>query len=540
MTTRTRFFIDPAQSDEEILAALQGMSVQKHYAPVHPGTGTDQTIHDPQSGGGGVDVTPDALDTAPPPTPEPAAGSNPIEAPNETEPSLRPQTLDDFVGQDHLKEQLRIHIDSAKTRGAPLDHMLFGGPPGLGKTTLANIMANEMGSNFHVVTGPAIRNPNDLMAKLAALQDGDILFIDEIHALPRDVQEILYPAMEDFQLDFKLHGDGPPVRMNLPEFTLLGATTRAGELQQPLRDRFGLIGDLDFYEPTRLAEIVNSTATKLDIDLGEGAAIALAERSRGTPRIANNLTEWVRDYSIAREGGAQITTSTVDSALQIAGIDHAGLSGDQRQYLRALSDTGTSGVRNIAATMGQDEVNVSDAIEPYLIREGYVTRTPRGRLITDKGVQHLEELIARGWVEKRDRLTRPAQISADVRIAKSDDYKNLVFGWASVAFTKDGTQVVDKQGHMIDVDDLENAAYNFVIKSYGTGDMHRSEGFGELVESMVFTPEKMELLNLPPDSLPSAWWVGFRVPPEHHEAVRSGKRRMFSIEGNAKLRPVDD
>lgn len=834
--------------------------VEKHYGPqAHPGSGTPQTVHDPHSGGGGGTAVADrpgggSEDPGNEPfdmTPATPAGNVPADmAEPETsyEKQIRPDTFDTYIGQTDLVNQLKINVDAAKKRGEPLGHTIINGPPGLGKTTLAGVLAKEMGSTMRVVTGPAVKNPKDLQSLLMSLEPNDILFIDEIHALPDNVAEILYPVMEDFQMDAKIGEQ--TIRLDVPKFTLVGATTRQGTLPQPLRDRFVNTAQLEYYDAPALAEIINRTSGILDVQMAPDATLNLAERSRGTPRLANNLTKWINDYALSK-GVQTVDTATVDAALKMRGVDHKGLTITDRAYLKVLADQGSaSGLNTIASMIGEDETTITDAYEPFLLREGYIARGPRGREITEKGLAHLQEVMddfskrtkrnrkgdvledpmrclvinclkhpedhpapkgqppveeeteedpepveksdeqaqsdednlydwdgishrsggrwkhavtkhlgpgphpsgtpqsvhgrsrdvrgdivtfktpavitraVDGWFDRHpalkqfkdtdwktlrqdhdfqmkvakayddmdvvdpsakpfydafsteveaqfDYLTtevgikfeavdddpyrnvleaaadleengrlkvlatsvtgghpmlsdevndkfrfihdifghiatgrsfdrhgeeaaflhhasmfttaaRPAMASetrgqnaslianrefpeqkaaimpawtyelripvakagtvqGTIRVTKaSDEYENLVFGWASISTRADGTQVLDKQGDMIDLEELESAAYNFVVKSYGTGDMHQSEPFGEMVESMVITPEKLSALGLPEDSLPRGWWVGFRVPPEYHEQVRTGKRSMFSIEGTAKRQPIVD
>ena len=306
---------------------------------------------------------------------------------------LRPATLDEFVGQDKLKERLRISIEAASERGQPLDHVLFSGPPGLGKTTLATIVANEMGSTLRVTTGPALERPGDLAAILSNLDEGDVFFIDEIHRLPRAVEEVLYSAMEDFQLDIMV-GKGPTaqsIRLELNHFTLVGATTRKGKLTAPLRDRFGLEDKLDYYTHDELAAIVGRAARILEIEIGVSAAAMIARRSRGTPRIGNRLLRRVRDFAVARAGGT-ITEQVAADALVVYEVDELGLDKVDREILSAVISKfggGPVGLHTLAIAVGEEPETVEDAYEPFLLQMGLLHRTPRGRVATALSYQHL-------------------------------------------------------------------------------------------------------------------------------------------------------
>ena len=306
---------------------------------------------------------------------------------------LRPATLDEFVGQDKLKERLRISIEAASERGHPLDHVLFSGPPGLGKTTLATIVANEMGSTLRVTTGPALERPGDLAAILSNLDEGDVFFIDEIHRLPRAVEEVLYSAMEDFQLDIMV-GKGPTaqsIRLELNHFTLVGATTRKGKVTAPLRDRFGLEDKLDYYTHDELASIVGRAARILEIEIGVSAAAMIARRSRGTPRIGNRLLRRVRDFAVARAGGT-ITEQVAADALVVYEVDELGLDKVDREILSAIISKfggGPVGLHTLAIAVGEEPETVEDAYEPFLLQMGLLHRTPRGRVATALSYQHL-------------------------------------------------------------------------------------------------------------------------------------------------------
>lgn len=307
--------------------------------------------------------------------------------------SLRPKLLEDYIGQEKAKETMRIYIDAAKSRGESLDHVLLYGPPGLGKTTLAGIIANEMGKNIRITSGPAIEKPGEMAAILSSLQEGDVLFIDEVHRLNRQVEELLYPAMEDFAIDIML-GKGETarsVRLNLPHFTLVGATTRAGMLTAPLRDRFGIVHRLEFYTPDELKNIINRSAGVLSIDIDDEAASELARRSRGTPRLANRLLKRVRDFAQVKGTGVidlQVTRDT----LSVLDIDDAGLDSSDRRVLLTIAEAfkgGPVGVETLAAAIGEDVGTLEDVIEPYLIQNGLLQRTPRGRVVTEGAYRHL-------------------------------------------------------------------------------------------------------------------------------------------------------
>jgi holliday junction DNA helicase RuvB len=306
---------------------------------------------------------------------------------------LRPRRLDEFVGQDDLKERLSILIEAAAAREESVDHLLFSGPPGLGKTSLAGIVAAEMGASFRSTSGPALDRPGDLAAVITNLEHGDVLFIDEIHRLPRQVEEILYPAMEDGQLDIVV-GKGPAARsikIDLPSFTLIGATTRVGRVAPPLRDRFGYVARLDYYGADDLGAIVMRSASLLDTVITEDGCRAIARRSRGTPRIANRLLRRVRDYAAVRADGG-IDESTADAALEVFEVDHHGLDKVDRSILDAVIHKfggGPVGLSTLAIAVGEDPETVEDAYEPFLILEGFIQRTPRGRIATERGYEHL-------------------------------------------------------------------------------------------------------------------------------------------------------
>ena len=305
---------------------------------------------------------------------------------DEGEGSLRPKRLTEYIGQEKAKENLSVFIDAAKMRQEPLDHVLLHGPPGLGKTTLSGIIANEMGVHIRITSGPAIEKPGDLAALLTNLNENDILFVDEIHRLNRSVEEILYPAMEDFAIDIII-GKGPSansIRLDLPRFTLIGATTRAGQLSAPLRDRFGVMLRLELYTPEELGQIVTRSAGILGVPIEAAGAAEIARRARGTPRIANRLLRRVRDFAQVRAGGV-ITQGVADQALTALEVDQLGLDAVDRRMLRSIIAHyagGPVGLETLAATVGEEAVTLEDVYEPYLMQMGFLTRTPRGRCVT--------------------------------------------------------------------------------------------------------------------------------------------------------------
>ena len=312
---------------------------------------------------------------------------------SEVENSLRPKVLGDYIGQEKAKSNLKIYIESAKRRGEPLDHVLLYGPPGLGKTTLSGIIANELGVNIRTTSGPAIEKQGDLAALLTNLNDGDVLFIDEIHRLPINVEEILYPAMEDYALDFII-GKGPAarsLRMALNRFTLIGATTRAGQLSTPLRDRFGVLLRLELYSHEELANIIRRSAGILGVSISDDGARELAKRSRGTPRIANRLLRRVRDFAQIK-GDGTVTKEMTDLALKMLDIDELGLDNTDRRMLEAIIkfyDGGPVGLDTLSVTIGEEAITLEDVYEPYLIQIGFINRTPRGRCVTRLAYEHL-------------------------------------------------------------------------------------------------------------------------------------------------------
>lgn len=326
---------------------------------------------------------------------------------NDADTSLRPKTLEDYIGQEKAKENLRIYIEAAKLRGENLDHVLLYGPPGLGKTTLSNIIAAEMGVNIRITSGPAIEKQGDLAALLTNLSEGDVLFIDEIHRLSRSVEEILYPAMEDNALDIII-GKGPAarsIRIDLPRFTLIGATTRAGQLTTPLRDRFGVILKLELYTPDELTTIVKRSAGILGLSITDDGAKEIASRSRGTPRIANRLLKRVRDFAQV-SGSDTINQKIANYALERLEIDALGLDNTDRKMLETIIkfyDGGPVGLETLAATVGEEAVTLEDVYEPYLLQIGYLSRTPRGRCVTRLAYEHL-------GIPYRSTITKAEQI----------------------------------------------------------------------------------------------------------------------------------
>ena len=328
---------------------------------------------------------------------------------DENEYSLRPQRLREYIGQEKAKANLEVFIQAAKMRGEPLDHVLLHGPPGLGKTTLSGIIANEMGVNVRITSGPAIEKAGDLAALLTNLNENDILFVDEIHRLNRSVEEVLYPAMEDFAIDIII-GKGPSansIRLGLPKFTLIGATTRAGQLSAPLRDRFGVTLRLELYTPEELAMIVSRSAGILDAPIEQEGAMEIARRSRGTPRIANRMLRRVRDFAQV-VGDGVITKELADKALTALEVDYLGLDNIDRRMLRAIIEYyggGPVGLETLAATINEEAVTLEDVYEPYLMQIGFLTRTPRGRCVTPKAYQHLGIAIPGGVPNMMDQLS---------------------------------------------------------------------------------------------------------------------------------------
>jgi len=315
---------------------------------------------------------------------------------------LRPQLLEDYIGQEKAKETLKIYIEAAKARKEPLDHVLFYGPPGLGKTTLAGIIANEMNVNIKITSGPAIEKPGEMAAILNNLQEGDVLFVDEIHRLNRQVEEVLYPAMEDYAIDIMI-GKGASarsIRLDLPKFTLVGATTRAGMLTAPLRDRFGVINRMEFYTIDELKTIILRSAKVLEVGIDVNGAYALARRSRGTPRLANRLLKRVRDFAQVKYDG-YVTEEVANYALDLLDVDKEGLEQTDRNLLLVMIEKfmgGPVGLDTLAAAIGEDAGTIEDVYEPYLLKNGFIQRTPRGRIVTDSAYLHLG--ISREIIEK--------------------------------------------------------------------------------------------------------------------------------------------
>ena len=319
--------------------------------------------------------------------------TDPLPEEERDEVTLRPRHMEDFIGQAELKERLAILIEAARQRGESVDHVLFSGPPGLGKTSLASILAVEMEAHFQATSGPALERPGDLAAVITNLERGDVLFIDEIHRLPRQVEEVLYPAMEDFQLDIVV-GKGPAarsIRLDLPPFTLVGATTRVGRVAPPLRDRFGYVARLDYYNSADLARIVTRSAEILNVEMTPDGADAVSYRSRGTPRIANRLLRRVRDYATVRSDGV-VDGKTALKALQVFEVDDAGLDKVDRAILEAIItkfDGGPVGLSTLSIAVGEEPETVEDAYEPFLLQEGFIQRTPRGRIATARAYEHI-------------------------------------------------------------------------------------------------------------------------------------------------------
>lgn len=310
------------------------------------------------------------------------------------ESSIRPLSIDEYIGQEDVKQNVKVYIEAAKMREESLDHVLLYGPPGLGKTTLANIIANEMGVNIKTASGPSIEKSGDLAAILSTLEPNDVLFIDEIHRMPSYIEEILYPAMEDYVLDIMVGGEGNSrsIRINLPPFTLVGATTRAGDLTSPLRDRFGILAKLQYYTTEELVNIIKRTSRVLEVPIEDDAALELASRSRGTPRIANRLFKRVRDFALV-EGSGIIDLEITKKALDRLKIDNKGLDDTDHQLLLAIINKfngGPVGIESVASSIGEEVTTIEDVYEPYLLQQGFIKRTPRGRVVTNLAYEHLK------------------------------------------------------------------------------------------------------------------------------------------------------
>lgn len=308
--------------------------------------------------------------------------------------NIRPEYIEDYIGQDEAKQNIKVYIEAAKMREESLDHVLLYGPPGLGKTTLANIIANELGVNIKTASGPSIEKAGDLAAILSSLEPGDVLFIDEIHRMPSYIEEILYPAMEDFALDIIIGGEGNTrnIRINLPHFTLVGATTRAGDLTSPLRDRFGILAKLQYYTEEELMKIIQRTSRVLKVPIDDDASLELARRSRGTPRIANRLFKRVRDFALV-EGNGIIDIDITKKALDRLKIDDKGLDDTDHQLLLAIIEKfngGPVGIESVASSIGEEVTTIEDVYEPYLLQQGFLKRTPRGRVVTKLAYEHLK------------------------------------------------------------------------------------------------------------------------------------------------------